>query len=392
MNIPRLIEKKIEHDLGKQKVIMLYGTRRTGKTTIIENIAVRHGKDALLLQGEDMQVASLLQQRTVAGYSQLTKGKKIVIIDEAQAIPEIGSILKLMIDNVKGISIIATGSSSFDLVYRTGEPLVGRNIVHYLYPIAQMELTAIEDRLTTLRNLEQRLVYGGYPELWRLSDQQEKEGYLRQMVNSYLLKDLLTLENVKGAGALYKLLQMLAWQVGSQVSTTELGNSLQLNKATVERYLDLLSKVFIIYPLSGYSNNLRKEVTKSKKWYFYDNGIRNALINNFSPLQSRNDIGQLWEQYLLSERMKFNSYRGYHTQYFFWRTYDGQEIDLLELDNKQHLQAFECKWQNRNVKTPTAFAKAYPDAKFTAIHQDNYLEWIAKSPVNPGQNGRRSSP
>ena len=200
---------------------------------------------------------------------------------------------------------------------------------------------------------------------------------MKQLVNSYLLKDLLVFENVKGADILYKLLQMLAWQVGRQVSTTELGNSLQLNKATVERYLDLLSKVFIIFPLSGYSNNLPKEVTKSKKWYFYDNGIRNALINNFSLLQSRNDIGQLWEQYILSERMKFNSYRGHHPQYFFWRTYDGQEIDLLEWDNKQHLQAIECKWQKQQVKVPGAFSKAYPEANFSAIHQDNYLEWIA---------------
>src|ERR1700761_3867994 len=184
MDIPRLIEKKIETELGKQKVIMLYGTRRTGKTTIIDNIAARHSNDTLLLQGEDMQVANLLQQRTVANYSQLTKGKKIVIIDEAQAIPEIGKILKLMIDNVKGISIIATGSSSFDLVYRTGEPLVGRNIVHYLYPIAQIELSSVEDRLMTLNNLEQRLIYGAYPELWHLPDQREQENYLKQIVNS----------------------------------------------------------------------------------------------------------------------------------------------------------------------------------------------------------------
>ena len=184
------------------------------------------------------------------------------------------------------------------------------------------------------------------------------------------------MENVKGANVLFKLLQLLAWQVGSQVSTTELGNSLQLNKGTVERYLDLLSKVFIIYPLTGYSNSLRKEVSKSKKWYFYDNGIRNALINNFNSLQSRNDIGQLWEQYILSERIKFNSYRGYEPQYFFWRTYDGQEIDLLELDNKQHLQAFECKWQAQKVKIPTAFSKTYPSADFNSIHKENYLEWI----------------
>ena len=384
MNIPRLIERKIENEIGKQKVILLYGTRRTGKTTIIENIATKYASDVLLLQGEDMQVASLLQQRTIANYSQLIKGKKIVIIDEAQTVPEIGKILKLMIDNIKGISIIATGSSSFDLVYNTSEPLVGRNIVHHLYPIAQAELSIIEDRLATARNLEQRLIYGSYPELWHLNDQQEQETYLKQMINSYLLKDLLILETVKGADVLYRLLQMLAWQVGSQVSTTELGNSLQLNKATIDRYLDLLSKVFIIFPLSGYSSNLRKEVTKSKKWYFYDNVIRNALISNFSPLSNRNDIGQLWEQYVLSERLKYNSYRNYHPQYFFWRTYDGQEIDLLELDNKQHLQAIECKWQNKQTKAPVAFIKAYPEAKFTPIHQNNYLEWIVEPSVQIG--------
>jgi len=302
--IPRLIEQQIEKQLGAQKVILLYGTRRTGKTTIIESIAAKHPSDTLLLQGEDMQVASLLQQRTVANYRQLIGNKKILIIDEAQAVPQIGTILKLMIDTIKGITIMVTGSSSFDLVNNTGEPLVGRNIVHYLFPIAQAELATTEDRIDTLRNLEQRLIYGSYPELWHLNDNQEKENYLKQLVNSYLLKDLLTFENVKGADTLFKLLQLLAWQVGSQVSTVELGNNLQLNKKTVERYLDLLSKVFIIYPLSGYSRNLRKEVTKSKKWYFYDNGIRNALINNFSPIASRNDIGQLWEQYVIAERIK----------------------------------------------------------------------------------------
>jgi len=195
------------------------------------------------------------------------------------------------------------------------------------------------------------------------------------MVSSYLLKDVLTLENVKGADVLYRLLQLLAWQVGSQVSTVELGNRLQLNKITVERYLDLLTKVFIIYPLTGYSNNLRKEVTKSKKWFFFDNGLRNALINNFSPLDQRNDVGQLWEQYIISERIKNNAYKGYHPQYFFWRTYDGQEIDLIESHNGK-LQAFECKWKNSHAKKPVAFEKAYPDATFTVANQENYLELI----------------
>ncbi len=377
MNIVRLLEREVEKQIGKQKVIMLYGSRRTGKTTIIQNIAEKHAADVLLLQGEDMEVASMLAQRTVANYRRITRGKKVIIIDEAQAIPDIGMILKLMIDNLKGITIIATGSSSFDLVNKTGEPLVGRNLVYQLYPVAQVELAATEDYLTTTRNLEQRLVYGGYPELWQIDDIQEQKNYLLQLVNSYLLKDLLMMENIKGADVLYKLLQLLAWQVGSQVSTVELGNSLQINKITVERYLDLLTKVFIIYPLSGYSGNLRKEVTKSKKWYFHDNGIRNALINNFSPLHSRNDIGQLWEQYVLSERLKYNSYRKHYPQYHFWRTYDGQEIDLIELEGGQ-LQGLECKWQSpKREKAPVAFTKAYPDALFSVIDRENYLPWIS---------------
>ena len=375
MDIPRLIQKQIEAKIGAQKVLMLYGTRRVGKTTIIENIAAKNSADTLMLQGEDMQVSELLQQRTESNYKRLTNGKKIIIIDEAQAIPEIGKILKLLIDRIKGITVIATGSSSFDLINYTGEPLVGRNIVYHLYPIAQAELSAIEDHLSTVRNLEERLIFGSYPELWHINNSQERENYLKQMVSSYLLKDLLSLDTINGGNVLYKMLQMLAWQVGSQVSAVELGNSLQINKATVERYLDLLSKAFIIYPLTGYSNNLRKEVSKSKKWYFFDNGIRNALINNFSAISARNDIGQLWEQYFLSERIKYNSYQGYQPQYFFWRTYDGQEIDLLEVNNGQ-IQALECKWKKGKTKMPAAFKKAYPDAAFNVVDQENYLSWI----------------
>lgn len=375
MEIIRTVQALIEAKIGLQKVIMLYGTRRTGKTTIIEKIAQKFGDEVLMLQGEDMQVAEQLQKRTVANFQKITAGKKIIIIDEAQAIPSIGKVLKLLIDAIKGITVIATGSSSFDLVNKTGEPLVGRNLIYNLFPIAQSELSSKESYLTTVNNLEERLIYGSYPELWNLNTLQDKEVYLKQLVNSYLLKDLLIVENVKGANVMFKLLQLLAWQVGSQVSTVELSNNLQINKATVDRYLDLLSKVFIIFPLTGYSNNLRKEVSKSKKWYFFDNGIRNALINNFSALEQRNDIGLLWEQYILSERMKYNSYRMYQPQYFFWRTYDGQEIDLLEL-NKGKIQALECKWKEGKTKTPTAFGKAYQEAKFSTINKANYLDWI----------------
>ncbi|HUX85113.1 MAG TPA: AAA family ATPase, partial [Chitinophagaceae bacterium] len=252
MIIPRILEKTLERQLGKQKVLMLYGSRQVGKTTLIRHIAEKHKKEMLFLQGEDMQVSRILQERTIANYQSVIGGKKLIIIDEAQAVPGIGKILKLMVDNIKGITIIATGSSSFDLIATAGEPLVGRQLVYQLYPVAQAELTEAEDFFTTASNLDQRLIYGSYPELWQFSTTEEKETYLKLLVNSYLLKDLLMFQSVKGADVLYRLLQLLAFRVGSMVSTVELSNNLQLSKNTVERYLDLLGKVFIIYPLSGF--------------------------------------------------------------------------------------------------------------------------------------------
>ncbi|WP_290796856.1 ATP-binding protein [Flavihumibacter sp. UBA7668] len=376
MEIQRIAENLLEKQIGKQKVLLLYGSRRVGKTTLIEKIVANHKGHVLFLQGEDMDVASLLQKRTVTNYKRLIGKKKLVVIDEAQAVPEIGKILKLMIDSIKGITIIATGSSSLELVSASGEPLVGRQLIFQLFPVAQAELSDEEDLIATKSNLEQRLIFGSYPELWQLPDDEEKAAYLKSMVSSYLLKDLLAYENVKGANLVYKLLQLLAFQVGSEVSTVELGNTLQINKKTVERYLDLLAKVFIIYPLSGFAGNLRKEVSKSKKWYFYDNGIRNALINNFSPLAARNDVGKLWEQYFLAERLKYNQYRQYFPQYHFWRTYDQQELDLLEINDKQEMTAYECKWKPNRTKIPAGFAKAYPDADFSVISPDNYLDFI----------------
>lgn len=376
MEIPRYVHDLLEKQIGKQKVLLLYGSRRTGKTTIIEAIFKRYADHALMLLGEDVQISDILQLRTIANYKQIIGDKKLVIIDEAQAIPEIGKILKLMIDNVKGITILATGSSSLDLVNQAGEPLVGRNKEYLLYPLAQVEYIKTENRIETLQNLSHRLIFGNYPELVQLDNLVEKEEYLKSLVNSYLLKDLLALSNVKGSDVLFKLLKLLAWQIGSQVSTVELGNSLQISKDTVERYLDLLSKVFVIFPLTGYSKNLRKEVTKSKKWYFYDNGIRNALINNFSPSEVRNDMGQLWEQFVITERMKRNASLSLNREYYFWRTYDGQEIDLIEVDSSQNLQALECKWGNTKAKIPAAFEKAYPKAKWDVVDKINFLDWV----------------
>ena len=377
MNIQRYLKKTIEKNLHKQKVIRIFGTRRTGKSTMLKSIFSEHSDDAIILQGEDMNVQELLKNRSINNYERLLGNKKLLMIDEAQVIPDIGNILKLMIDNIEPLNIIVTGSSSFDLHNSSGQPLVGRNMDFQMFPIAQKELSETESLLDTKNNLEERIIYGSYPELWHLETLEEKQNYLKQLVENYLLKDILMYENVLGSDILYKLLQLLAFQCGNLVSTTELSNALQINKITVDRYLDLLSKVYIIFPINGFSKNLRKEITKSKKWYFYDNGIRNALINNFNLLSQRNDVGQLWEQYFISERIKSNASNLQYPQYHFWRTYDGQEIDLLEIDNYQNIKAWETKWKSEKAKIPTAFAKAYPEAEFTIINQNNYLDFIS---------------
>ncbi|TVR77986.1 MAG: ATP-binding protein [Chitinophagaceae bacterium] len=372
--INRVLRYEIEKHLNKQKVTLLLGARRVGKTELLNTIYQKNKDITLWLDGEDVLVEKMLEERSVSNYSRVLEGYKLLIIDEAQYIRDISRKAKLMIDKIKPLHIILTGSSAFDLV-QMGEPLTGRTITYHLFPLSQEEWQQNENPLQTKQNLESRLVFGSYPELSTISTQKEKQKYLNESVNIYLLKDILVFEKVRNAKRLKDLLVLLAHQIGSEVSSNELGRQLGMSKNTVERYLDLFQKSFIIYPLTGYSNNLRKEVTKSKKWYFYDNGIRNALTGNFQPLSVRNDTGELWEQYILNERMKYNIYRDKHMQYFFWRTYDGQEIDLIEMHNGK-LFAFECKWRNKKVKPPRAFVKNYPDATFETVHQDNYQKFI----------------
>ncbi len=374
-DIKRFVSAEILADMGKQKVLMLYGSRRVGKTNILHNIKATYGEKALYVTGEDLDVQSIFKNRTIKNYTLFVGDYEIIIIDEAQYIPEIGLCLKLMIDQIKGITIIASGSSSFDLSNATGEPLVGRNYTFRLYPFAQQELKQIENLLDTKGNFEQRMIYGNYPEVVYLKTKQEKERYLQEIVNSYLLKDILALENVKDASLLQKLLQLLAFQVGSEVSTNELANTLGISQKTVDRYLDLLTKVFIIYPLTAFSTNQRKEIVKSKKWYFSDNGLRNALIKNYNVLGFRNDVGTLWEQYCLNERIKFNQYKNRNVQFYFWRTYDGQEIDFIEVEGDK-MEAFECKFSKAKIRIPAAFAKFYPHVQVTVLNNNNYLEYI----------------
>jgi predicted AAA+ superfamily ATPase len=364
----------IERNLPKQKVSLLLGARRVGKTELLQSIYQKKKATTLWLNGEDADTALLLENRTQAGYRKLLEGFKLLIIDEAQFIPDIARKAKLMIDTIKPLHIILTGSSAFDIV-QMGNPLVGRTITYHLYPLAQGEWQQMENLLQTRQNLEDRLVFGSYPELSNMKTSDQKANYLRELVNTYLLKDILMFEQINNSQKLKDLLVLIAHQVGNEVSMHELGKQLGMSKNTVERYLDLLSKVFVIYSRSGYSNNLRKEVAKSKKWYFIDNGIRNALLGDFRSLVLRNDVGALWEQYILAERIKTNGYRQFEVESYFWRTYDQQEIDLIEVQDKR-MTAFECKWKEEKTRIPTAFSKAYPDIPFHVINQNNYLNWI----------------
>lgn len=374
---PRGIKTLFEKKLKPNKVLMLIGPRRVGKTAFIKNyLGLWKPEETLVLNGEDVLDAALLQERSVANYSRLLAEKKLLVIDEAQHIPNIGLILKLIIDSIEGIHVIASGSSAFELGVEVGEPLVGRKNTIYMFPLAQMEYSKIEDYKTTLENREERLIFGGYPELSQYDDWKDKEDYLYQLMNDYLLKDILMVDGIKNSAKLYALLRLIAFQIGKEVSLEELGKQLGMSKNTVERYLDLLSKVFVIYRIGGFSRNLRKEIVKNSRWYFYDNGVRNALIQNFTHLKMRNDVGELWENYLTAERLKVQSYTQIHCKNYFWRTYDQQELDWIEEEGDQ-LRSFEFKYSlNKTPKIPGAWARAYPDASFEVIHPGNYLDWI----------------
>lgn len=374
--LTRVIESQLKSLIGKNKVLLILGTRRVGKTVLINKIIKGYDKQVVLLNGEDLDTQEILQKRTATNYKRIAGDAKLLVIDEAQAIPETGKVLKLMIDSLPDLTIIATGSSSFDLLNKAGEPLTGRKIQFQLYPLAQMELESGENFVETRQHLEERLVFGSYPEILQLPSYCEKEEYLQELVQSYLLKDILAFEGIRQSNKIMKLLRLIAFQAGSEVSYNELGNQLGISKNTVETYLDLLSKVFLIYRLPAYSTNQRKEVSKGSKWYFADNGIRNAIANDLRLLNLRQDTGSLWENYLLSERIKRNSYLHEHVQYFFWRNYDQQEVDLIELKQGK-LHAYEFKYNNnKRVKIPAAFSIAYPEASFECITKDNYLNWI----------------
>jgi uncharacterized protein len=371
----RDISENIIRKLQSNKVVIVFGARRVGKTVLVKEILEKLNEPYLTLNGEDINVHDKLANQSVENYKQIIGSYKLLCIDEAQKIPDIGLKLKLMIDEIEGLKIIISGSSSFDIHNDAGEPLTGRKYSFNLFAFSENEYNQIENNIEKIDKIRERLIFGNYPELLHLPDREDKIDYLNEMVSSYLLKDILVYENIKNSQKIFNLLRLIAFQIGGEVSLQELGTQLGISKNTVEKYLDLLNKVFILHKVGGFSRNLRKEITKNSRWYFHDNGIRNAVIANFNPIESRNDIGALWENYMISERLKFQEYKRISSNNYFWRTYEQQEVDWVE-ERDGSLFGYEFKWKESKVKVPTQWKNAYPDSSFEVISITNFESWL----------------
>ena len=376
--IARTIENKVFQSIKQQKVILIYGARRVGKTVLQQIMGERFQGRVTHMNGESEMTKQLFALRTESNYRQILSDTDLLIIDEAQAVPEIGLILKFIVDTVPHIAVLATGSSSFELQNQVGEPLVGRSTTFHLFPFSFDEMADAEGRIHLMSRKEELLIYGCYPEVQQISDFTEKERYLTELAQAYLMKDILSIEGVKNSNKMMSLLKLIAMQMGSETSYDELGRQLGLSRNTVEKYLDLLTKTFVLYRLPAFSRNARKEVTKAGKWYFRDNGIRNAIIGDFRPIGLRNDIGSLWESFLINERIKLTTNRGKAARYYFWRNYSGSEIDLIE-ECQDGISAFEFKWGGKMPSVPKSFAEAYPDVSYKVVNQGNYLDYLVGS-------------
>jgi predicted AAA+ superfamily ATPase len=362
--------------LTPNKVLVIYGPRRVGKTTLLQNYLKQTPLKYKLDSGDNLRTQQILSSQDFGQILPYVEGYNLLAIDEAQNIPNIGMGLKIIVDQVPGIRVIVTGSSSFELAGQVGEPLTGRKLTLNLYPMAQSELLSVYNRFELKEKLADFLVFGAYPEVLQAPTQSARIEVLTEIANAYLLKDILAFDRIKNSRTLLDLLKLLAFQVGNEVAITELATQLGVDVKTVNRYLDLLEKAFVIYRLNGFSRNLRQEVTNKSKYYFLDNGIRNALIAQFNGLDQRNDLGALWENFMVVERLKYRAYLPLHANIYFWRTYQQQEIDLIE-EHDGKLFAYEFKWSQANaVRPPSRWVDTYPNSEFQVISPDNYLQFL----------------
>ncbi len=374
--IQRILKEQIKNQMFKGKAIVLMGSRQTGKTSLLAEIFPSE-QDALWLSGDDVDVQGMMENMTAQRMRMLLGDRKVIVIDEAQRIKDSGLRMKVVTDQMKDVQLVATGSSAFELANRLNEPLTGRKWEYQLYPLSFAEMVAHHGLLTEKRLLTHRLVYGYYPEV--VTSIGNERNVLKMLADSYMYKDVLAMGNIKKSDKLLTLLQAIAFQVGDQVSYSELASIVGIDVKTVESYIDVLEKCYIIFRLPSLSRNLRNELKNNRKIYFYDNGIRNALISNFSQMELRTDSGALWENFAISERIKFTAYNQLWCNRYFWRTHEQKEIDYVE-DSDGNLSAFEFKYNpKKKVTVPKHFAEAYPDARFKVITPDNFEEFVLGS-------------
>jgi hypothetical protein len=376
MIIPRLLQTQIEAAITPGKVVVLYGPRQVGKTTLVSELLAGTTLRARFINADELAYREALASENRHVLGNLLGDAELLVIDEAQRVPNIGLNLKILVDTFPHAALLATGSASFDLANQIAEPLTGRALTYTLYPISFGEITQAFGLFEAERQLERWLIWGGYPTIVTTEAAALRERLLGELVGAYLYRDILQMDGVRRADKIVDLLRLLAFQIGQEVSLSELASNLALNRTTVERYLDLLEKVFVIFRLRGFSRNLRKEIAKSARYYFFDNGVRNTLIQNFNPLALRNDVGALWENYLMVERRKANEFAGRSANTYFWRTYDQKEIDYIE-EYGGRLLGFEFKWQGQ-VKPATRqeFTQAYPNAEVMTVTRDNFETFV----------------
>ena len=373
--IRRFYTGKISDLLEPNKILVVYGPRQVGKTTLIQDFLRSYSGKAYSSTGENALLADILKSRDFTKIKSFFSGYDLIVIDEAQKIDHIGSALKIIVDQMPGIRVIATGSASFDLSNKVGEPLVGRQRQINLFPISVAEIVSHFGGAYPQEHLEQFLIFGLYPEILTVDSIDKKREKLALLRDGYLYRDILEMENLRNSKKILDLLRLIAFQIGKEVSLQELGQRLGMSRATVERYLDLLEKTFVLINLRGFSRNLRSEISKTSRYYFYDIGIRNAVIDNFNPLNTRDDVGSLWENFIFMERLKKRSYQKIYANMYFWRTWQQQEIDLVE-ERDGKIFGYEIKFSDKKIKTPTQWTKAYPQAAFETIHKSNYLDFI----------------